>query len=341
MTLDSKRYRVYVDEIRGELKSTILAGLEFIEWDKYVNNKSRVFVKPNFTFPNYTEGVTTNTHLLRSLLEILKSKTDTVILGESDGGNNSFTAEEAFQGHNMYQICEETGTELVSLSKLPAETIEDWVLDKKVSVQLPRLLLEDIDCFITIPVLKVHVMTTVTLGLKNSWGCVPDSMRCLQHQNLDYKLALIARLLKPKITVIDGTYALDRHGPMYGEAINTDLILVADNIVASDALGARIMGFTPEQVKHIALAQKAGLGVTDIAELEINQRWQQFQRQFYIEKTFIDRVSTLLFHSDALAKLVMRSPLTPVIYKVAGLLRSREEKEIAGQLGKRKTLGPY
>ena len=335
------KYRAYIAETKDELKPVLQAGLEFIEWGKYINRNSRVFVKPNFTFPYYTEGVTTGPEFLKCLLELLKSKTDRVIVGESDGGNKSFTAEEAFQGHNLYQICEQTGVEPVNLSKLPAETIEGHILGKKVNIQLPRLLLEGIDCFITVPVLKVHVMTTVTLSLKNSWGCVPDTMRCLQHQNLDYKLSLIASQLKPRIVVVDGTYALNRHGPMYGEATETNLVLVADNTVAADALGARVMGFTPAQVRHIAIAEKSGLGSTDIADLEINQDWQKFQKQFHLKKTLIDQASTLLFRSDTLARLVMNSPLTPVIYKIASMLRSDEEKEVASQLGKVKTLGLY
>ena len=335
------KYRAYIDEIRDNLKVTLQKGLEFINWDKCIDKKSRVFVKPNFTFPHYVEGVTTSPQFIKYLLEILKSKADTVILGESDGGNHSFKAEEAFQGHNMYEICKETGVELVNLSKLPSRFVEDKIQGKRVKVQLPKLLLEEIDCFISVPVLKVHVMTTISLSLKNSWGCNPDTKRSLHHQGLPYKLALIAKHIGPKIVVIDGTYALNKHGPMYGEPVKTNLVLVADNSVVADALGARIMGFSPQRVDHIAVAERAGLGSTNLEDVEINQHWEQYHRQFKVGKTLIDRVSSLLFHSDALAKLVMSSPLTPVIYKAASLLKSREEKEIAEQLGKRKTLGPY
>ncbi|MCK4722583.1 MAG: DUF362 domain-containing protein, partial [Dehalococcoidia bacterium] len=214
MNLKSKtQYRAYIDEVGNNLKATLEQGLQFINWDDYVDKNSTAFVKPNFTFPYYKEGITTSPEFLRCLLELLKGKAGTVIVGESDGGNHSFKADEAFEGHNMYQICKETGIELVNLSTLPSETIESKISGKTVKVQLPKLLLEEIDCWVSVPVLKVHVMTTVTLSLKNSWGCVPDTMRCLHHQNLAYKLALIARLLKPKIVVIDGTYALDNHGP--------------------------------------------------------------------------------------------------------------------------------
>ncbi len=335
------KYRAYIAEIGVDPKSTLQAGLEFIQWDRYINKNSRVFVKPNFTFPHYKEGVTTSPEFLKSLLELLKSKAGTVIVGESDGGNHSFKAEDAFQGHNMYQICKETGAELVSLSTLPAETVESSILGKKVKVQLPKLLLSEIDCFISVPVLKIHVMTTVSLSIKNSWGCVPDTMRCLQHQNLIYKLALIAKLLKPKIVIVDGTYALNRHGPMYGEAVRTNLLLVADNTVVADALGARIMGFSPQGVKSIAVAEKAGIGSARFEDVEINQDWQRYKRQFYIERTFIDKVSTLFFCSDALAKLVMASPFTSAIYKVAGMLKTPAERELARQIGKQKTTWMY
>jgi uncharacterized protein (DUF362 family) len=335
------KYRAYIDEVGEDLKVTLQKGLEFIGWDKYIDKSSRVFVKPNFTFPYYKEGVTTNPEFLRCVLKILKSRAGTVILGESDGGNRSFKAEEGFEGHNMYEICQETGVDLVNLSTLPSEIIESKILGKTVRVQLPRILLEEVDCFISVPVLKVHAMTTVSLSLKNSWGCVPDTMRGLHHQNLAYKLALIAKLLKPKIVVLDGAYALNKHGPMYGEAVKTNLVLVVDNPVVADALSAMTIGFLPQKVKHIAVAEKAGIGSLDLKDVELNKDWKQYEKQFQIQRTLIDSASILLFHSDALAKLVMDSSLTPMIYKVAGLLRSSREKEVASQMDKQKTMGPY
>jgi len=335
------KYRIYISEIRDDLKSALQNGLEFIRWQKHIDRNSRVFIKPNFTFPEYSEGVTTSPELLKCLLGLLKTRAGRIVVGESDGGNHSFKAEDAFAGHNMYHICKEVGVELVNLSTLPSETIESRVLGKAVKVQLPRLLLEEIDCFVSVPVLKVHVMTTISLSLKNSWGCVPDTMRGMHHQDLSHKLALIARLLKPRIIVVDGTYALDKHGPMYGQPVRSDLVLVADNAVAADALGARLMGFSPLSIKHIAVAEKAGLGSTKLEDVEISHGWQQYRRQFRIQRTLLDRLSALPFNNDMLAKLIFQSQFTPLIYKVVGALRTSKEKEIASQLGKQRRFGPY
>ncbi|MBN1689467.1 MAG: DUF362 domain-containing protein [Dehalococcoidia bacterium] len=341
MAENQTKCRVFLERTDSDVDAALLRGLQYINWDRFLNSKSTVFIKPNFTFPRHIEGVTTSPELLRSLLRLLKGKAGRVILGESDGANHAFTAEESLAGHGMYDICREEGAEAISLSKMPSTTIESSVLGKKVTVQLPDLLLNDVDCFISAPVFKVHAMTTVTLSLKNTWGCVPDTMRCLLHQDLSHKLALIAGRLKPRIVIIDGLYSLDRHGPMYGEAVRTDLLLVSDNTVAADALGAMMMGFTPGRISHLVVAGKAGLGPLALADIEVNTDWSRYRRQFQIERTLIDRASGLLFHSGLLAKIVMDSALTPLIYKIVGLLRSSDEKRVAGQLGGRRYAGPY
>lgn len=336
-TQGDNKYRAYIGDVTDELKDNLRRGLEFINWDKYIGQNSCVFIKPNFTLPYYKEGITTSPELLKCLLEIVKSKAARVILGESDGGNYSFTADAAFKTHGMHEICQQMGVELVNLSTLPRETVECEVLGRKVRVELPKMLLEEVDCLISVPVLKVHAMTTVSLGLKNLWGCVPDTMRCLHHQNLTRMLALIARLVKAQIVIIDGTYALDGHGPMYGEAVKTDLMLISDNVLAADGLGARIMGFSPREVKHLTVAEKAGIGSLNLEDVEVNTDWRQYRRQFKVGRTIVDRLSTLIFHSDFLARLVMTSPLSPAIYKAASLLKSPDEKELSRQLNKGRT----
>jgi uncharacterized protein (DUF362 family) len=322
----------YLSNVEGKLRDKILEGLEFIGWRKIVKKDDVVFIKPNFTFPLFREGITTNPEVIKFLLELMKGRCVQVIVGESDGGNHSFKAEEAFAGHNMMEICKETGAELVNLSNLPSKFVGAEILSKRVRVQLPKILLEEVDCFISMPVLKVHVMTGVSLGLKNLWGCYPDAMRCLHHQDLDRKLTLMAKILNPKITIIDGLYALDGHGPMYGEPVKTDLLLMSNNVVVADALGAAIMNIPLKRAKHILVAEKEGIGTTRLEDININTNWSKYRREFRIRKTIIDRLSTISFHSYAVAKLIMDSPLTPLVYKVVAILRTSEEKAVANQL---------
>ena len=333
---DKTTYSAYVSKVSENLPVTVREALEFINFRTSVKSDSVVFVKPNFTFPYYSKGVTTSPKLLKVLLEELRKNCRRLIVGESDGGSNSFKAEKAFQEHGMYEICKASGAELVNLSKLPSEFVESKIQGKKVKVQLPTLLLKDIDCFVSVPTLKVHVVTTASLGMKNMWGCYPDTMRCLHHQNLSYKLTLIAKLLKPKITLIDGLYGLNNHGPMYGTPLKMDLILASDNVVVADSIGTRLMKLPIKKVKHIGIAEKEGIGTTNLDSVRINADWMQYSKHFQIRKTLLDRAAMLLINSDFAAKIVIDSAFTRLLYNIAGNLKSKEEKMTSSYLSSNK-----
>jgi uncharacterized protein (DUF362 family) len=327
----SHEYRAYITKI-SELKTDIFNAFEFIKWKNHISCDSTVFIKPNFTFPRYKEGVTTNPVVLASLLGLLKDKVGRVIVGESDGGNHSFTADQAFKGHGMHKICKENGAELVNLSTIPAETVEEIILGKSVKVQLPKMLLNEIDCFISVPVLKVHANTNVSISMKNLWGCYPDTMRGLYHKNLSRRLALITRELNPKLALIDGTYSLDGHGPMYGTPVKTDLILAANNPVIADSLGSAVMGIPLSMVDHILVAEKEGIGITDLSQAIMNDDWKKYAMKFAVNKTMLDKLSWPLFNSEMCAKAVLDSPMTPLIYKIIRTLRNDDEQNVANQM---------
>lgn len=324
-------YRAYITKI-SNLHNAIANSLEFIQWKDSIRSDSTVFIKPNFTYPFYKEGITTNPLVLKEILGFLKDRAGRVIVGESNGGNHSFTADQAFKGHGMYEICKETGAELVNLSTLPSRYIEDTIQGKRVKVQVPDLLVDKIDCFNSVPVLKVHVMTNITLSMKNLWGCYPDTMRCLHHKYLSRKLALLTKVIKPKIVLIDGTYALNGHGPMHGEAVKADLLIAANNPVVADAFGSTIMGIPVSTVEHIMFAEKEGLGTTNLEAVQFNDDWKKYQMRFQVNKTIIDRLSTILFNSECMAKLVMDSPMKPIIYCVATKLRNKDEQCVSDEL---------
>lgn len=108
-------YFAYISKI-SDLRINIEKSLRFIHFTDSIHNDSTVFIKPNFTYPFYKEGITTNPMVIQELLGLLKDRAGRVIVGESDGGNRSFTADAAFKGHGIPAICKETGLELVNLS---------------------------------------------------------------------------------------------------------------------------------------------------------------------------------------------------------------------------------
>ena len=315
-----------------DLKNEVQKSLDYIKWKDYIKKDSTVFLKPNFTYPYYKEGITTSPQLIKVLLDIFKDRADKVFLGESDGGNYSFTADESFKGHLMPQICKESGVELINLSKQASETVMASVNGKNVKVILPEILLQDIDSFISVPVLKVHAMTNVTLSIKNLWGCYPDTNRYLYHQNLAEKLVLITKMLCPKMAIVDGTFALDGHGPMYGEAKKINLVLASNNPVLMDSLGTQLMGLPLEKVEHILLAEKEGLGTTNLNSVNINTDWKNYKMRFELNKTLIDKLNTPVFKNEFIAKIAYKSPFSPFISNFVKFLRNSNEQEIANDM---------
>ena len=285
-------YLAYISK-NEDIEQNLQNGLDFIKYGNSIKRDSTVFIKPNFTFPDYRKGITTSPGLIKVLCEILKDRAGRVIVGESDGGNRSFTADQAFKGHNLLAICRETGAEMMNLSQIPWQWVSGTIQRKKVRVKLPSFLLDEVDCFISVPVLKVHVMTTVTLSMKNLWGCYPDTMRCLEHKNLSEKLTLITEKMDPKFSIIDGSFALNGHGPMFGNVVESKLLITANNPVVADALGSVVMGIPLSRIEHILMAEREGLGTTNLDDVELNDDWKKYQMQFYVQKTMMDHLSTL------------------------------------------------
>ena len=119
---------------------------------------------------------------------------------------------------------------------------------------------------------------------------------------------------------------------MYGTPVKTNLILSANNPVVADALGSAVMRIPLSKVDHITIAEKEGLGTTDLSKVTINNDWRQYSRAFEVNKTLLDHAAWILFNSETCAKCVMDSPLTPAIYSFGSKLRNKDEQIVADQL---------
>ena len=292
--------------------------MDYITLSNTVRNLQKIFVKPNFTFPRYIPGVTTSPSFLRDVLFALCEYGSEVFVGESNGGYGSFLAVEAFKGHGLEEICKQTGATLVNLSSLNSAIYTKQIAGKEVSVRLPRFLVEDIALTISVPVLKVHAMTTVSLSIKNLWGCCPQDLRLLEHKDLSRKLALIAELVKARYGIVDATYGLDRHGPMDGDARFLGKFIAADNLWTLDCVCAEIMGFDPDEIHHLRVMSRVRGGAADYRAVRSNTDWEGNRWGFRLQRDLMDSLSFVCFHSNLLSKIVFDSPFTRPIYAMLG-----------------------
>jgi uncharacterized protein (DUF362 family) len=315
--MDTKAKVTAFNYAEESLERDLKCAFEKLNWKNYIKKDTKVFVKPNFTVPFPKPGVATNVNVIETTLNLLKSRAMEVYIGESDGGDQSFTAEYSLKNHGIPAICKRTGAEMINLSNIEWIKVCEKINGKKIDVTLPRFLLK-MDESISIPVLKVHVMTTVSLSLKNLWGCHPSSLRLLDHKYLSERLILIAKSIHLRYVIIDAIYGLNNYGPMDGEVVKVGGIIVGDNPVATDAVSARLMGFEPEKILHINKASVAGLGPYKSEEIEVLSDISQFQQHFIVKPTIIDLASSLCFKSNILNKIVSDSVFSKPIYNLLG-----------------------
>jgi len=315
MKVDAK---VFIGDSDAGRATRLQAAFEYVGLYREISSSAKIFVKPNFTFPKPLRGVTTSRELLLDALRLLGETGAEVFVGESNGGYGSFFASEAFAGHGLHEICKQTGTTPVDLSQTETEEQRASIGGKVVSVRLPRFLVREVDFTVSIPVLKVHAMTTVSLSMKNLWGCYPTDLRLLEHKELDRKLTLISRLVKARFGVVDALFGLDGHGPMEGKPRPLGKFVASNNLLVLDTVCASMMGFNPRRIRHLRNLLRFAQGTSKPPPFESNEDPATYQWNFTMGKNFIDSLSFACFHSDFLAKLVFDSPFTYPIYHLLG-----------------------
>jgi len=142
--------------------------------------------------------------------------------------------------------------------------------------------------YLSIPKLKSHSMTTVTLGIKNQLGLVHQMSRIADHNfNLHQKLADIFANVQPDFTLVDGLEATNYgHYPPLAQkercVVPLDVILGGDDPLAVDVVGARFLGFDLEEVEHLRLSAKYKTGESHFDQIEIENRdlFEERKQQF-------------------------------------------------------------
>lgn len=137
-------FRVFVDRFQpGDVGKTLRAGWDWARLESVVFSGAKVFVRPNFTYPSYKEGVTSSPAVIEELVRLLPELNAHVTIGESDGGSNAWKAEEAFAGHGGYQLQKRYGCRAVNLSTLPAAMIEVSWRGQCRQIPMPSVLLQE------------------------------------------------------------------------------------------------------------------------------------------------------------------------------------------------------
>jgi uncharacterized protein (DUF362 family) len=128
------------------------------------------------------------------------------------------------------------------------------------------------DILINVPIAKHHSLARLSLAAKNLLGVVrrPNQM----HRNLGQRIADLASLVRPSLTVVDATRILVAHGPTGGslnDVRQTDTVIASHDMVAADAYAATLFSLRGEDIAYVKSSAEMGLGTLDLGAIKIEE----------------------------------------------------------------------
>jgi len=237
-------------------------ALEMIEAYEAVFEEKPVLIKPNYINASHpATGITTDSRIIEGVVKFLKQHgVEDIIIGEGSGFADTF---EAYRIAGVDALAKKWNVKLVDLNK------DDFIPVRSSSplankVKIAKTALES--TIISVPKLKPHRQAGVTLSIKNMIGAVTPKGSL--HFHLNRNIADLASIIKPSIAVVDGIVACEGHETS-GNPVEMNLVIAGKDPVAVDAVGAAVMGIPPADVKYLLLAEKKGLGTSDLNQIEI------------------------------------------------------------------------
>jgi uncharacterized protein (DUF362 family) len=135
----------------------------------------------------------------------------------------------------------------VDLSTASLKEVE-FIGDYFENPELPDIVL-NAGYFISVAIPKTHYLSFITGVLKNLFGVLPRKDQSFYHSKIDEVIVDLARLIRPNLNIVDARVGVEGwNGP---KTRKLDAFIVGHEAVSVDATMARIMGFNPEQIRHI------------------------------------------------------------------------------------------
>ncbi|MGJ3244870.1 MAG: DUF362 domain-containing protein [Elainellaceae cyanobacterium] len=263
-TVSLLRAETYDIQLLQDALEQVLAPLGGIQG--FVKPGDRVLLKPNLLTGSRSDNeCTTRPELVYSVATLVQKAGGHPFLGDSPAFGSAHGVAKA-NGYLPY--LQDLGVPVVEFSGKRYETIGS---------EFNHLLLckeaIDADVIINLPKVKSHMQLTLTLGVKNLFGCVPGKMKAWWHMEagkdrdrFGMMLAETARAIAPDLTIMDGIIGHQGNGPSGGEPRPLGVLAASPNVFALDRALIDILGVDSSQVPTVDASQRLGL-CPDIGEI--------------------------------------------------------------------------
>jgi uncharacterized protein (DUF362 family) len=285
--------RVSSGNIEGAVEEAIdlLGGINAV-----TKGKNSILLKPNLVAPG--RDFTTKPEVVKAIARIMQKAGKKVMIGEGSAAAPSFNIigeeicrtnkREILDGMQKYVFDTLGYTELatslnVPLINLHSGNIVEVPLKNGLaanSVKIHKTLV-DVDLVCSIPMMKTHSLATVTLAMKNLIGLYPGteyySARSWLHDRaaekgsngVAYEILDMNHAVTTGLSIIDASTAMEGNGPSSGTLVDMGLIVAGTSPLATDMVGASLMGFDISEIPFLKLAHETGMHPNQMEDIEI------------------------------------------------------------------------
>jgi uncharacterized protein (DUF362 family) len=249
----------------------------------------KVLLKPNIgRVAEPGTGITTEPLVVAAAADAFMEAGASVAIGESP--ITGVTIQEAFDASGMTRIAQERSIRLIDLDARPFTPLE--VPEGRAIESLkvcPEVL--EYDVLVSIPVMKMHMHTRVTLAVKNMKGCLWKRSKVKFHmlppvkgsdeKSINIAISDMSGALRPDFSIVDGTTGMEGMGPGAGSPKALDVVVAGFDSFAADAVACRIMGTSAKDVPHLRIGAERGYGVIDLEKIAVYpQDWRKYISPF-------------------------------------------------------------
>jgi uncharacterized protein (DUF362 family) len=224
-----------------------------------------VIIKPNIcTISDGTGFSVTDVKVVEAITRLILEADQSLAIKIVESDSQSKNAAEAFAKFGYTDLERTMNDEgfdvsLVNLSYSPQVKM-DFKGRYFDNPELPELLVKP-RYFVTVAAAKTHYLTFITGALKNQFGILPRKDQSFYHPDIADVIIDLNHLIQPDLCIVDARVGLEGwNGP---KTRPLGAFIMGNKPASVDATMARIMGFEPREIEHVAASSGIGLGEID------------------------------------------------------------------------------
>jgi len=242
-----------------DYKESVPALMELLGAGHILSSQKKVVIKPNLVNTS-PPPVTTPVQLVAAIADYIKSLSNAeIIIGEGCGAP-LYNTHRPFRKLGYSDLAKSNGIILADLNDTETMELTQQRCHIFPKFMMPRTVMDSF--LISVPVLKKHFLSKITLTMKNMLGCAPPDhyggfiwKKSRFHKDLHRSIFEMNLYRTPDLTILDASVGLACHhlgGPKCKPHVGK--LVGGFDPVAVDAYGAKLLSVDWRSVEHITLA---------------------------------------------------------------------------------------